>query len=139
MVKFPHVVKDEENEDYRIVYPDDPGLFKDAYVEDGFVIAEYSGDMELEEYTPPAAGQKDIWTTYEFMELVGDANMVAILTAAKSDVAVELFVEKLKRADHVDFNDQQKGPAVGMAFLLSKGLLTQEEHDRIMSRQMAVA
>lgn len=98
-----------------------------------------SGAVVREIVSPPpeeTETQKTIYTTLEFMQLLGDDNMLNILTAAKTDVAVELFVEKLKRAAHVDFNDAGNGPAQGMAFLLSQGIISQDEHDRIMNREM---
>jgi hypothetical protein len=118
-------------------YPDDKSLFSKSYISGDLHIAEYTGDLPLDDASiipdfSPATPPPRKLSNYAFMQLVGDANMVGILVAAKTNPVVELLVEKLKQADYVDFDDERGGPAAGMAYLLSIELLTQEEHDRIM-------
>jgi len=70
-----------------------------------------------------------------FMQLVGDANMVQLLTLAKTDPVCELLVKKIDRASVIDFDDLEWGPQVGMQYLLAIGALTQSEYDRILRRE----
>ncbi len=74
-------------------------------------------------------------TALAFMDLVGDTNMVTLLNLAKTDPIAELLVKKIDRADVIDFGDADRGPKRGLDYLLSTGLLSQSEYDRIMRRE----
>lgn len=76
-------------------------------------------------------------THTEFMNLVGDANMIKLLTLAKTDPVAELIVKKLDRSQIIDFSDLVNGPINGLNYLLSLGddVLTEEEYNRILSMQ----
>ena len=134
-VKFPLVTNGA-----LIEYPDAIETFRATMVgDDGYVYGQYSGDLPLEDSAPPTSPPANIaprqMSPYAFMQLVGDANMIAILTAAKADPVVELLTEKLKQAEVVDFDDGRGGPQPALGYLLSSGLLTQSEYERIMRRE----
>lgn len=75
---------------------------------------------------------------YEFMQLIGDQNSIDILAAAKTDPFVELMMEKLRQSKVIDFDDETRGPVPGLQYLLSQGILTQSEYDRILRLEIAV-
>jgi len=83
----------------------------------------------------PVAGPPTQFSGIAFMALVGEQNMVKLLTLAKTDVNAELMVLKINKADVIDFADEVNGPQRGMQYLLALGELTQDEYDRIMRRE----
>lgn len=131
-IKIPVSFKNGTN---LIDYPESPDLFKNGYVEGEFIICEYLGEnTDYEEYIETNKAPSKM-SALAFMGLVGDANMVSLLSLAKTDPGAELLVKKIDRADVIDFEDEERGPAVGMQYLLSQGQLSQSEHDRIMRRE----
>ncbi|WP_412470544.1 MULTISPECIES: hypothetical protein [unclassified Halobacteriovorax] len=44
-------------------------------------------------------------TRLEFMDRFTDAELAGVFTAAKSSVSVEVFIEKVKAASHIDLTD----------------------------------
>lgn len=123
-----------EEGSYKIVYPEDSTLFTHGKIIDGDLICEYSGSKEYTLYTEKVFGEASM-SALAFMDLVGDANMVSLLTLAKTDPVVELMVKKIDRADIIDFDDTERGPQKGLMYLLSIGALSRSEYDRIMRRE----
>lgn len=77
------------------------------------------------------------FSSLAFMGLVGDANMVTLLTLAKTNPIIELMIKKIDRAKVIDFDDEVHGPKAGLAYVRSLGddVLTEEEYQRILNRE----
>ena len=72
--------------------------------------------------TPPAVPTRVI-TKLAFMNRFTMEELAAIYTAAKTEVMVEVFLDKLKLAEHVDVTDPQT--RAGLQALAASGLLTE--------------
>lgn len=69
-------------------------------------------------------------TSNEFVNLLGDELETLILTAAKSSIDIQKYINRMGWADYVDLDDS--GVFAGLAGLKKAGLISQEEIDRIM-------
>ena len=66
---------------------------------------DYKNGVALNAPTPPVAPPKII-TKLAFMHLFTDAELVAIYTAAKSSVAIEVWIKKLEASTDVTLSNQ---------------------------------
>jgi hypothetical protein len=69
-------------------------------------------------------------TKLAFMNRFTMEELVAIYTAAKTEVLVEVFLDKLKLAEHVDVTDPQT--IAGLQALAASGLLTETRVQEIL-------
>jgi hypothetical protein len=97
-----------------------------------FVEEHYPGRYELvgeagsqEPPLPP------VITKVAFRFRLTDAEYVAILTASKTDVAVEAWVSTFNMVSQVNLSDERT--VAGLNVLVSEGLLTQERATEILS------
>ena len=74
--------------------------------------------------------QPPIITKLAFRFKFTNEEYVAILTAAKTDVEVQAWVETFNMATTIDLSNQYTKD--GLQLLVTKGLLTQERHDNIL-------
>lgn len=70
-----------------------------------------------------------ILTKYQFNSLFTFEELVAITSASKSDLEIEVLQKKFEIADEINLNEDIV--ATGLALLVSKGILTQERADEI--------
>jgi hypothetical protein len=69
-------------------------------------------------------------TKLAFMNRFTMEELVAIYTAAKTEVLVEVFLDKLKLAEHVDVTDPQT--IAGLQALAASGLLTEARVQEVL-------
>ena len=69
-------------------------------------------------------------TKLAFMNRFTMEELAAIYTAAKTEVMVELFLDKLKLAEHVDVTDPQT--TAGLQALAASGLLTEARVQEVL-------
>lgn len=79
--------------------------------------------------TPPAVPTRVI-TKLAFMNRFTMEELAAIYTAAKTEVMVEVFLDKLKLAEYVDVTDPQT--IAGLQALAASGLLTEARVQEIL-------
>lgn len=80
---------------------------------------------------PPPFVRPQTLTKLQFRFRMTDAEYVGILSAAKTDVAVEAWVKTFDMAPFINVEDQRTKD--GVAVLVSKGLLTQERANEILT------
>jgi len=81
---------------------------------------------------PPAPPEPSIITKIALLNRMTDAEFVGILTAAKTDVEVELWKTRFDSVTTIDLNDGSRVVA-GFPMLVAKGLLTQQRADKILT------
>lgn len=86
--------------------------------------------IKTTEPPPELAKSPKFVSKLDFLNLLGDDEYVAILSASKTDVAVEAWINKFNLIDVVDLNDDKT--ADWLTMFVSKGLLTQEKADQIL-------
>ncbi len=69
-------------------------------------------------------------TKLAFMNRFTMEELAAIYTAAKTEVMVEVFLDKLKLAEHVDITDPQT--TAGLQALAASGLLTEARMQELL-------
>jgi len=69
-------------------------------------------------------------TKLAFMNRFTMKELVAVYTAAKTEVIVEVFLDKLKLAEHVDVTDPQT--IAGLQALAASGLLTETRVQEVL-------
>ncbi len=79
--------------------------------------------------TPPAEPPRVI-TKLAFMNRFTMEELAAIYTAAKTEVMVEVFLDKLKIAEEVNLDDPQT--IVGLQALAASGLLTEARVQEVL-------
>lgn len=84
--------------------------------------------------TQPPPPEPKLITKVSFRFRLTDAEYVAILSAAKSDVEVQAWVETFNMVNQVNLVDQRTKD--GLDNLVSKGLLTQVRADEILSAEV---
>lgn len=117
-------------------YPDDISKFKKTKRINGYMTAEYYGELSLEDYDLidlPAIMDSQM-SKIQFFELLGDENLTTLLTIAKTDIEYEVIVFKIVNAEVIDFDDPVNGPQAIIDKILADGYLTQEEADRIKNK-----
>lgn len=121
----------------RTWYPDDTSKFKKTKIINGYMTAEYYGELPLENYDLvdlPVIMESQM-TKIQFFELIGDENLATLLTVAKTDIEYEVMIFKIAHAQVIDFDDPVNGPQVLIDKVLEDGYLTQEEADRIKKKR----
>jgi hypothetical protein len=95
-----------------------------------FVTKNYPG--KFKDVTPPPVveSRRKQLTRYEFRALFTFAEQVAITTAAKADVAVEVFMTSMGVAEVIDLDYPET--AQGLGYLVKLGLIKQEKMDDIL-------
>lgn len=90
-----------------------------------YVDAKFPGSSLVEEppeYIPPAPAPSI--TKLEYMGRFTDSELISIYTAAKSNVAIEVWLEKFKLAAEIYLQDQRT--IDGLNALAAAGILTSE-------------
>jgi len=107
--------------------------------DDGKVVDAYPGKTDEEVLTLIASEQaaqvvaapsQKVITKLAFMNRFTMEELAAIYTAAKTEVMVEVFFDKLKLAEYVDVTDPQT--IAGVQALVSKGLLTEARAQEVL-------
>jgi len=109
---------------------DDDGKVVDAYP--GKTDEEVLAAIEATQAaltTPPAVPPRVI-TKLAFMNRFTMEELAAIYTAAKTEVMVEVFMDRLKLAEYVDVTDPQT--RAGLQALAASGLLTEARVQEIL-------
>lgn len=94
-----------------------------------FIDEMFPGSILVEEPTPPPPPPKPI-TKLEYMGRFTDSELIAIYTAAKSNVAIEVWLDKFKLASEIDLRDQRT--IDGLNALAAAGILTPERVSEIL-------
>jgi len=81
---------------------------------------------------PPAPPEPSIIAKIALLNRMTDAEFVGILTAAKTDVEVELWKTRFDSVTTIDLTDGSRVVA-GFPMLVAKGLLTQQRADKILT------
>jgi len=92
----------------------------------GHVVKEIDQTGKVSPVTP-----KKILTRYEFWSLFTFQEMVAITTAAKTDVAIEVFMESMRVAEEINLDYPET--IQGLTYLVSVELITQQKMDDILA------
>lgn len=80
---------------------------------------------------PPAIPEPpQVISKLEFLNRLGDDGYIALLTAAKTDVEVEAWINKFNLISNIDLNDAKTKEWVSK--FVSKNLITQEKADGIL-------
>lgn len=95
-----------------------------------FVEEHYPGHYR--DVTPPPTPEpmKRILTRFQFRSLFTFAEMVAITTAAKTDVGVEVFMKSMEVAEEVDLDYPEV--AQGLDYLILRELIPPEKKQQIL-------
>lgn len=124
-------------------YPDDEDGIPYGYTRkappekpesDNMLYAKWSGsdwyyiEEAPQEETPVVS---NIISKLEFLNRLGDDEYVAVLTASKSDVVVEAWLNKFNLMAVIDLSDTKIQN--GLSMLVSKNLITQQKADSIIS------
>jgi len=128
-VKFPVIMSG-----VTIVYPDDIALFANTEIIDTNVVGDYSGVMPLADYSAPEISGVLIPLS-EFLELIGDANLLGIFAAAKTDPQIGLVVEKIKAMKEVSVTAENRKLKKMLVKLRDANLITAAEFKRILRRE----
>ena len=100
--------------------------------DEAFMADQYpAGTYEVLPDEPPPVIRKTVLTKLEAMERFTDAELAAIYTAAKSVVAVEVWLEKFKAAPEVNLNDPRT--ILGIQSLVTAGIFTEERATEILT------
>lgn len=90
-------------------------------------------EWEYTETPPPEpslAAANPIISKLQFLNRLGDDAYIAILTAAKTDVVVEAWINKFNLSGDVDLSDIKTKDALDM--FVSKNLITQEKANSVL-------
>lgn len=100
--------------------------------EEGTLPAQYiSQPMSQDEITRFLARNRLRLSKLEFQKRFTFAELVAIETAAETDPAIRVLQKQQQMAEYIDVTDPTTRD--GVLFLVSKGLLTQERADTILT------
>lgn len=70
-------------------------------------------------------------TRFEFRSLFSFEELVAITTAAKIDVVIEVFMKSMEVAEEIDLTYSET--ANGLGYLVAQGFITQQKMDNILA------
>lgn len=73
---------------------------------------------------------KDNITRLEFLNKFTDEELVAIYTAAKSNISVEIMMDKVKAAEYISLTDEKT--ISGVTMLETVGLITEGRAQEIL-------
>jgi len=111
---------------------DDNGNVINTIIADAaFMEANYPGHYALVGPVPTPPPPPPIITKIAMLTRLTDAEYVGILTAAKTDVAVEAWKTKFDAAGTINLDDQRTKD--GIALLVTKNLLAQARADAILT------
>lgn len=91
-------------------------------------------EWEYTETPPPSAPTvpvNPVISKLEFLNRLGDEGYIAILTASKTDVVVEAWINKFNISGNVDLSDTKTKDSLDM--FVSKGLITQEKANTVLA------
>lgn len=117
-----------------IAYPDDISLFVNAEIVGDSVVADYSGEAELDDYNPQPEAFPPQMSVYAFKQLLGADLRLRLRSLAETDPVVFDFMDLLNSAEIVDYEDQRGGPQAGLLYLLQTEAISEAEYDRLMAR-----
>jgi hypothetical protein len=100
----------------------------DAFVADAIAAGWTSAPLPSPPPSPPAP---TIWTALEFMRRFTQSERLAIITAGRTDAAVEDIRSQLAASNEVISDDPSL--VAGLIYLVSKGLLTPERKTAILT------
>ena len=110
---------------------DDNGKVINTILADlAFVEKVYPKHYREVEEAPIPEPKKMTLTRYEFRSLFDFAELVAITTAAKTDVVVEVFLESMRVAEEIDLTYAET--KAGLGYLVDNKFITQEKMDNIL-------
>ncbi len=111
-----------------IVYPDAISQFRNAQIEAGMVIAEYTGDLALDDYVPGQGGLERILSKLAFRRLFTFEERLAFDNFETSSTLTDeqkqylrTLTKDFELADEIDMADPDT--ASGLAYLESCGIL----------------
>lgn len=109
------------------------GFAHDIVAEQAFVDQYYPGRWVLvgPEFKPPLVPSYPSITKLAMIDRFSDAEYTGVLTAAKTDVEVQGWLDRFNVAKNVNLTDSRT--VSGMNLLVSKGLLTQARADSILT------
>lgn len=81
----------------------------------------------MEDWEPPVR----VISKFQFLKRFSAEKRAALLTLAKTDVMVEVFMTMLNAAQEVDLDDQET--VQGIEYLVSVNAITEEERDAILA------
>lgn len=113
------------------ILDDNETVINTINAEPDFVEAQYPGHYRLVEEPPVVIPKRKILSRYEFRSLFTFPEMVAITTAAKTDITIEVFMESMRVAEEINLDYPET--AAGLAYLVSQNLITQEKMDNILA------
>lgn len=88
-----------------------------------------------EDFTPPVLNfEPNVITKIAFRFRLTEAEYVGILSAAKTDVEVQAWVETFNMVTQVNLDDSRT--ATGLEMMVTKGLLTEERKTEILTDQV---
>lgn len=96
-----------------------------------FVQANYPGRYREVPQPPPVDSRPPVVTRIAFASRLTDAEYVAIIGAAKSDVAVEAWLAKFNMVSQINLADPRT--VAGVDLLVSKSLLTQARATAVLT------
>jgi hypothetical protein len=102
-------------------------------VENGivFIVSDNYPEPPYTKVLKAVAAKNKILSRYEFRSLFTFQEIQAITTAAKTDVAIEVFMESMRVAEEINLDYPETSQ--GLAYLVSLGLITQEKMDNILA------
>jgi hypothetical protein len=110
----------------RTAPPEQPETEETVYTRWNGVGWEHTSDPPPPEPVPPKFVSK-----LTFLDRLGDDEYVAILTASKTDVEIEAWINKFNLLSEIDLNDAKT--AGWLTKFVSKNLITQEKADKVLN------
>jgi len=89
------------------------------------------GTIEEIDIPVPPATKSRVYTRLQFRSLFSFAEQIAITTAAKTDIGVEVFLGMMNIAEEIDLD--YPDTIAGLDYLVSKELITEEKKGQILA------
>lgn len=139
------VVRDlgaEGGDDYLLLHGNNPSTLALRYaLQDGKVVDRYPGQTDAEvlatlkseqdgQVASAIASASKVVTKLDFMNRFTMEELAGIYTIAKSEVLIEVFLDKLKLAEHLDLANPNT--VAGVHALATSGLLTEARAGEIL-------
>jgi len=113
-----------------IVYPDDRSLFSKTEIVGAEIIANYTGNLALDEYVEPPAPESTRLTRLEFRNRFTQAEKQALYTAAESNIDIRIYLDDLAAAEYVDVSDPTTIASINS---LAPAIIAPERVDEILA------